>query len=620
MQITDKIKIGESTPQGTRIHGILAYAGFSRNRRIYYPEQLAKGDNLDLPILLNHASFIAIENVPEELLPMSYRLRLLNEETIVVGHGHTTWIDDDMVLMHDGIITDPFYSQKHILEQLFVSQGILYLDDQKPDCSPSGETCYVKPNESEYQEYSLVFRSGFPLAKVITESANTSLSVESAFRNQMSKDKIDENCKDCPKGLENQDPDARTDGTMTQAGNCGPGFSWNADTGECEKVPEQSIEPTVPGLVEQNTDDDKDDDNDKDKKPATSTNDKKEDAKESDLEIAVETIKEYRKKIDELYPETKPDGANRDNADTRSHDRAQEQYVEGLKTKLALKEAESKTMLKAIEANIRATKSKAVEQSKIAQSRNQTRTAALEVAENSVASWMNLIAKGDENVSSRKVYKLGKEYVNQHVVKKFKEQDEFGHVKMIPYTEKMTKLYGAEATNVVMAGGTDPENFLRTASELVLIYPDGDIVTPGQQFCETKELAPGQKEVLFYDMNKPVFAATDESTVNAGGSGFAVAPSDLTINASGGKATPEGALVRVGYTDNEEIPIDIPKNVNMGFSFAAEVAKNKEIFNTAYNVDTAYNPATDDKRPKGGGDKGVLDSSSNRHWLTGDGV
>lgn len=610
-----KVKIGEATSDGTRIFGPLAYAGFSKNRRVYFPEELEKGHNKDLPILLNHADFIGIENIPDTLLPPEYRFRLLNKENIVLGHGHLTWDPTELILFHEGIITDPFYRQKHILQQLFVSQGVLFDPTANPTCSPSGATCFQTAKDSEYQEYSLVFNPGFSLAKVFTES-NTSLSESATPPTQMSQEKINENN---PKGLANeldtpQDADARSDSLMADAGNCPEGMI-DPETGKCPDVATQDVTPIVPGLVESS--DDKDDDKKDDKKVqgTSSDGDKKDDAKEFDE--ALDTIKSYKEKLDELYPATS-EGYTGPNADIKSHERAQEAYNKGLERDLALKE-NHKSVISAFEKLMIQQKSKAVEQARVAQSRQSTKVSAIEAADSGVASWMTALAMGNENAPARKVYKLGTEYVNAYVTKKFKEFDQYGNVKMVPHMEKMKQIYG-EATNVAMAGGADPENFLRTASELVLIYPDGDIVTPIEQFCEVKPLAPGQKEVLFYDLNKPTFTATDESTVNAGGSGFALEPNDLTINASGGKTTPEGALVRVGYTDNEEIPIDIPKMVNMGFAFAAEVAKNNEVLNTAYNVDTAYNPAADAKRPKGGGQKHVADSSGNTHWIKHDGT
>ena len=80
-------KDGEAMP----VHGILAYAGVSKNNRLYLPEHLATGHERQLPLRINHSSILGME---QELhrLPQDIQQALMRGESVEVGELKLTCI------------------------------------------------------------------------------------------------------------------------------------------------------------------------------------------------------------------------------------------------------------------------------------------------------------------------------------------------------------------------------------------------------------------------------------------------------------------------------------------------------------------------------------------------
>lgn len=616
------------TSDGTRIHGRLAYPGISKNGKLYTIDQIMAGHNLDLPVWLNHADAIGISDIGEDLLPASYRQRLLKGDIIILGRTHLTFNPDTLELMYDAVITDPFYKRKDILKRMAVSQGVLHFEDLPKVCDTI--TCYKLIQGSEYEEMSLVFHPGFPIMTLSIENQNV-YELQNMLKDRMSgeedKTKSGEADCDCKKSKEVD----QAGGTMTQAGQCGEGQVWDATSGMCVAVPNAGNPATnaggsSPSQVAGEAVDPKITKAEEALKKArevmeTATTDLKK-AKE-DLQKTGEMHKDEdeddkpkEKKSDESDKRSAGSGPN---ADSGSRAKAQEKYNENLEKHykaIEASQAASDAYVKTVMAFAKehATKTATIASSTEAVARKKS----LEAANLMPKQWIDKIIKSPEMAPWNMTWMVTPEYIDTFVVKKFKSAEgAFLTPKYTPYKQHMEYIKSVEATDVAMAGGTDPNNFQRTLSELVLVYPDGIIVTPIQQFCETAILPPGKKEHLFYDVNVPTFGPTDESNMDAGGSGYALVPSTVTINASGGKTSPQGGLVRIGFSQLEEFPIDIIQKVNVGFSMRAEDRKNFEVLTTSYNDDTAYNPATDAVRPKGGGNKGAADTQGNTHWVNG---
>ncbi len=148
--------------QGKKIKGVLAYAGVSLNNRIYLPEELAKGDGLTLPLLLNHSNVAGAE---EELdrLENDMRGALESNEDFQVGEVTLRWEPEELTLYYEGVITHPFFQKEIEDADMAVSLGIYYDSDSPQVCN---QECYTLIRGAEFREVSLVYHPGFPIATI----------------------------------------------------------------------------------------------------------------------------------------------------------------------------------------------------------------------------------------------------------------------------------------------------------------------------------------------------------------------------------------------------------------------------------------------------------------------
>ncbi len=148
--------------EGKKIKGILAYAGVSLNNRIYLPEELAKGDGLTLPLMLNHS---AVDGAEEEMdrLDDDMRDHLNNGQDFVVGEVTLRWEPDELTLYYEGVIEHPFFQKEVDDADMAVSLGIYYDSDSPTVCN---QECYTLIKGAEFREVSLVYHPGFPIATI----------------------------------------------------------------------------------------------------------------------------------------------------------------------------------------------------------------------------------------------------------------------------------------------------------------------------------------------------------------------------------------------------------------------------------------------------------------------
>jgi len=148
--------------EGKKIKGILAYAGVSLNNRIYLPEELAKGDGLTLPLLLNHSNVAGAE---EELdrLENDMRGALENQEDFQIGWVTLRWEPEELTLYYEGVIEHPFFQKEVDDADMAVSLGIWYDSDSPQVCDVE---CYTLIRGAEFREVSLVYHPGFPIATI----------------------------------------------------------------------------------------------------------------------------------------------------------------------------------------------------------------------------------------------------------------------------------------------------------------------------------------------------------------------------------------------------------------------------------------------------------------------
>ena len=148
--------------QGRKIKGTLAYAGVSLNDRIYLPEELAKGHERRLPLLLNHSSTAGAEKELDRLSEVMLD-HLYNEKDYKVGEVVLNWDPEKLTLFYEGVVDDKFFQKEIDDMDMAVSLGIYYDSDSPKICD---ESCYTVIKGAEFREVSLVYHAGFPIATI----------------------------------------------------------------------------------------------------------------------------------------------------------------------------------------------------------------------------------------------------------------------------------------------------------------------------------------------------------------------------------------------------------------------------------------------------------------------
>ena len=161
------IPIKELAGEGKKkIKGVLAYAGASLNDRVYLPEELSKGHELKLPLLVNHSSTAGAE---EELHRLSKEVvdTLERNGDYQVGEVELTWHPEKLTLTYEGYIEDEFFAKEVDDMDMAVSLGIFYNSDSPKYCTTeSYGKCYTMIEGAEFREVSLVYHPGFPIATI----------------------------------------------------------------------------------------------------------------------------------------------------------------------------------------------------------------------------------------------------------------------------------------------------------------------------------------------------------------------------------------------------------------------------------------------------------------------
>lgn len=148
--------------EGKKIKGTLAYAGVSHNNRLYLPEELQKGDMMNLPMIFNHASPDGAE-FELSRLPNQIRESILNHEHIRVGDVKLHWDPENLTLFYEGEVNDEFFISEIDQGLMSVSLGMLFDADSPEICD---QECYTAVKGSEFTEVSLVYHPGFPIATI----------------------------------------------------------------------------------------------------------------------------------------------------------------------------------------------------------------------------------------------------------------------------------------------------------------------------------------------------------------------------------------------------------------------------------------------------------------------
>lgn len=411
-------------------------------------------------------------------------------------------------------------------------------------------------------------------------------------------------------------------GGTAGGGNCPDGQVWNAHTRECEKsdlgdaskrsVPEpvdkassktggEAESETVDGVkVEPVEGSELPDDNDEGVKSELITG-----ADGSEPAVDPTEITQDSDAIPDLG------GAN---ADTTSESRRTKTYAHKIAKAEALRALETAEMRvrakellakeKELDARIRqakeASKPRALVNSPRGTYARGGKTSAVEAEISKPSAWFRAVQR-EENVSPAFIWHINKEKIYENYgkqyYKKFDAQE--NEIRLPVPKNEVGKSYGGEATTISVAGPADGD-FMRIMSEQVLVLPDGKVVTPIRQFCETKILPPGTREAFFYDFGPVTFSDIVEGDLDPA---VAVPLSNPIIRSAGTETDPRGTRIDIGYQQTEESPIDIIASANRSFALESINDESVEVLSRAYNLDTGSSGSATVRKAKGGGTK-----------------
>ncbi len=325
-------------------------------------------------------------------------------------------------------------------------------------------------------------------------------------------------------------------------------------------------------------------------------------------------------------------GAGTTNADTASERKRNVRYAAKVKKAEALRAIEyakmrvqAKSLLaqeKELDARIRAAKEASKPRALVTGARptnaNGTKVNAVEAEISKPSAWFRAVQQ-EQNVSPAFIWHINKEKIYENYGKQYyKKFDTNGNElrNQIPKGE-IGKTYGGEASTISVSGPADGD-FMRIMSEQVLVLPDGKVVTPIRQFCETKILPPGTREAFFYDFGPVTFADIVEGDDDPA---VATPPSSPIIRSAGTETDPRGTRVDIGYQQTEESPIDIIAAANRSFALESINDESVEVLSRAYNLDTGSSGSATVRKAKGGGTKvGRWIDGNTGAQITGDGA
>lgn len=220
------------------------------------------------------------------------------------------------------------------------------------------------------------------------------------------------------------------------------------------------------------------------------------------------------------------------------------------------------------------------------------KVSAVEAEVSKPSAWLRAVQQ-NKNVSPAHVWNINKEKLFSAYEKKgirsFDSND----------NQIITKERASEA-DITSVAGPPTADFMRIMSEQVLVLPNGKVVTPVRQFCETKILPAGTKEAFFFDFGDvqffPIVEADDAL-------GTATPASSPIIRSAGTETNPRGTRITIGYQQTEESPIDIIASANRAFALESINDESKQVLNVAYNDDTAGSGTASVRKAIGGGVK-----------------
>lgn len=150
-----------------KIEGILATPRVSRNKNFYFPEELARGHNVTVPLRWEH----------------------IQENDGIIGKSTLFWDENLMQLRYKAIVDNAQVERLLENKKFFTSLGV-QAESHGQICHGSGN-CYTVPNRVKFREMSIVSDAGIPESTInLIESFQTNESV--MFDEQSREFKIDD--------------------------------------------------------------------------------------------------------------------------------------------------------------------------------------------------------------------------------------------------------------------------------------------------------------------------------------------------------------------------------------------------------------------------------------------
>ncbi len=220
------------------------------------------------------------------------------------------------------------------------------------------------------------------------------------------------------------------------------------------------------------------------------------------------------------------------------------------------------------------------------------KVSAVEAEVSKPSAWLRAVQQ-NKNVSPAYVWNINKEKIfetyNKQGIREFDVND----------NEIIRQIKGSEAVSNTVQGPVSTD-FMRIMSEQVLVLPNGKVVTPIRQFCETKVLPAGTREAFFFDFGDVTFDAIADTDTDIA---VATPTSSVDIRSAGTNAPPRGTRITIGYTQTEESPIDIIASANRAFALESINDESKLILRTAYDDDSGSAGDDTNRKEIGGGTK-----------------
>jgi len=390
-------------------------------------------------------------------------------------------------------------------------------------------------------------------------------------KNEISAEPKAENTETEEEEIKSKDAESQASGTFSDGGGAqceDQGKIWDAETEKCVDV-NGSVQKEVPSGVKTNVSDGGKSGETRRVRP---TSYRRSSVPNADIASEKRRVKEYYKKLDRLE-------ALRGMKVSEARIKAKEQYLKEKRLDSLIRGAKESARPKAIVSRKTAKAGEAFGKVK-----------ADEKEVTGPARWYQAI-KNEENVPNSFIWHVNKQGIFENSDQRFiKSYDANENTQYAPLTSDQKK--ASEAVT-----GPAGNDFMRIMSEQVLVLPNGKVVTPIRQFCETKVLPTGTKEAFFYD-----FGAVGFSDITEDGS-TVVGESAVVVRSAGGPAGARGTKLILGYTQIEESPIDLIASANRSFALESVNDESKEVVNVSYNTDSGSAGDATNRKAVGGGSK-----------------